>query len=133
MNPIRLLIDFFREPPASKRIEDKALLDSTYRHWRTRMLYGSLIGYGLFYFTRKNISVALPLLSEELGYTNAELGVLGSLLYVSYAISKGCFGFVGDRVDPRRFMAVGLALSAVMNICFSFSTSLVAFGIFCCG
>ena len=33
------------------------------------------------------------------------LGMLGSLLYVSYAVSKGLFGFVGDRVDPRRFLA----------------------------
>ncbi len=130
MNPARVLIDFFREPPAAKRIEDKAELDATYRHWRRRMLYSSLIAYGLFYFTRKNISVALPLLSEELGFTNSELGVLGSLLYISYAISKGCFGLVGDRVDPRRFMAVGLACSAVVNILFSLSTSLVAFGIF---
>lgn len=94
------------------------------------MLYGSLIAYGLFYFTRKNISIALPLLSEELGYSNTELGILGSLIYVSYAISKGLLGFVGDRADPRRFLAVGLALSAVVNLCFSFSTSLVAFGIF---
>lgn len=126
----RRIIDFFREPEAAPRIEDSAERDRLYRHWRTRMLYGSLVAYGLFYFTRKNISIALPLLSEELGYSNSDLGMLGSLLYISYAISKGAFGFVGDRVDPRRFMAVGLTLSAVLNICFSLSTSLVFFGMF---
>ena len=58
------------------------------------MLHGSLIGYGMFYFCRKNISVALPLLSRDLGFSNAELGVLGSLLYVSYGLSKASIGLV---------------------------------------
>ena len=130
MNPLRAIIGFFKEPPAAPPIEDRAELDRTYAHWRTRMLYGSMIGYGLFYFTRKNISVALPLLSDELGYSNAELGILGSLLYISYAVFKGLYGFVADRVNPPRMMAVGLCISALMNLCFSLSTSLVFLGVF---
>lgn len=130
MGALRAIARFFAEPEAAPRVEDPIEVDRLYRHWRTRMLYSSMIGYGLFYFTRKNISVALPLLSEQLGYSNAELGILGSLLYVSYGVSKGLFGFVGDRVDPRRFLATGLLLSAAMNVAFSFSTSLFAFGLF---
>jgi len=130
MTALDALVRFFREPPAAPRITDPAEVDRLYRHWRVRMLYGSMIAYGLFYFTRKNISVALPLLSKDLGYTNTELGLLGSLLYVSYAVGKVSFGFVGDRVDPRRFMAVGLLLSALMNIFFSLSTSLAFFAVF---
>lgn len=130
MNPVRAVVRFFQEPPAAPRLTDRRAIDERYAHFRTRMLYGSMIGYGLFYFTRKNISVALPLLSEDLGYTNTELGVLGSLVYVSYAVCKGLFGFVADRANPPRMMAVGLALSALMNIFFSLSDSLLFLGLF---
>ena len=125
--PLSALVSFFKEPPAAPRLTDPEQIARTYRHWRIRMLYGSLIGYGLFYFCRKNISVALPLLARDLGFSNAELGVLGSLLYVSYGLSKAGFGLFADRVNPRRFMAAGLALSAVMNVGFGLSSSLVAF------
>ncbi len=128
--PLEPLITFFQEPPAAPRIQDPEQVDRLYRHWRARMLYGSLIGYGLYYFCRKNISVALPLLSQELGFSNAELGVLGSLLYVSYGLSKAGFGLVADRVNPRRFMAVGLGVSACLNFAFGASASLWAFGVF---
>jgi MFS transporter, OPA family, glycerol-3-phosphate transporter len=92
------------------------------------MLVGSLIAYGLFYFTRKNISVALPLLSRDLGYTNAELGVLGALLYVSYGTAKALFGIFADRADARRLLAWGLALSALVSLVFPLATSLAVFG-----
>jgi phosphoglycerate transporter family protein len=130
MTIINKLINIFKEPAEAPRIQDQAEVKKKYAYWRRRMLYGSLIGYGLFYFTRKNISVAMPLLSKELGLSNTDLGILGTLLYISYGVFKLLFGFVGDRVNPRRFMAVGLALSALMNLFFPFSTSLIAFGVF---
>ncbi|MBM4387661.1 MAG: MFS transporter [Deltaproteobacteria bacterium] len=123
------LIKIFKEPPAAPRIQGEKDTAEVYRRWRARMLYGSMIGYALFYLTRKNISVALPLLSKDLGYSNTELGILGSLLYISYAIGKGSLGFFGDRADSRRFMAFGLTVSAIINILFGFSESLLVFGI----
>lgn len=126
---IAFLRQFFAEPPAAPRLPE-AEVERSYRHWRRRMLYSSIIGYGLFYFVRKNISVALPLLSADLGYSNTQLGVLGSLLYVSYGSSKALFGLISDRVDPRRFMAFGLFVSALLNIFFSFSHSLFFFSLF---
>jgi sugar phosphate permease len=130
MRPLHALIEFFRERPAAPPLEDPGEVDRRYRRLRTRMLWGSIVAYGLYYFTRKNISVALPLLSRDLGYSNRQLGVLGSLLYVSYAVSKASFGLLADRVDPRRFMTVGLTLSALINICFGLSTALFTLGAF---
>jgi len=126
-SPLAAFVTFFKEPPAASSLTDPDEIARNYRHWRIRMLYGSLIGYGLFYFCRKNISVALPLLARDLGFSNAELGVLGSLLYVSYGLSKASIGLVADRLNPRRLMAVGLCLSAIMNVCFGLSSSLLTF------
>jgi sugar phosphate permease len=124
---LRLLVAFFREPAAREPIREKAEVDRQYRRWRLQMLIASTAGYGFYYLNRKNISVALPLLTKELGYTNTQLGLLGSLLYISYGIGKFVFGLLGDNVDPQRFMAIGLSLSALCNIAFGLSTSLTAF------
>ncbi|MBW2734355.1 MAG: MFS transporter [Deltaproteobacteria bacterium] len=126
---IKLLQRLFGERPAIPLLPEPEV-ERAYRHWRRRMLYASIIGYGLFYFVRKNISIALPLLAADLGYSNTQLGVLGSLLYVSYGTSKALFGLVSDRIDPRRFMAFGLFVSALLNIFFSFSHSLFFFSLF---
>jgi OPA family sugar phosphate sensor protein UhpC-like MFS transporter len=126
---VRRVAAFFAEPPAAPPIADPDEVKRRYAMWRTRMLYGSLVGYALFYVTRKNIAVALPLLSRDLGYSNTDLGLLGSLMYVSYAVAKGTFGFLGDRADPRRFLAVGLLLSGAANLLFAASSGLFLFGL----
>jgi len=125
---IARFLRFFREPPEAPRLTDEAAVDRDYRRLRPRMLAAAMGGYALFYFTRKNISVALPLLSRDLGYTNAQLGILGSLLYASYAVSKPLYGLAGDRADGRRIMVVGLVLSALVNLAFPLSTGLAFFG-----
>jgi MFS transporter, OPA family, sugar phosphate sensor protein UhpC len=127
---LEALVAFFREPPAREPLRDHAEIDRTYRRWRLQMLVASTAGYGFFYLTRKNISVALPLLSKHLGYSNTQLGLLGSLLYVTYGLGKLGFGLIGDRVDPRRFMAVGLILSAICNVAFGLSSSLLLLSLF---
>jgi sugar phosphate permease len=131
LSVLAALVGFFRERPAAPRLTDPARIAREYRRWRARMLFGSTAGYGLYYFTRKNISVALPLLGAR-GHSNSTLGLIGSLHYVAYAVGKLGFGLLADRVDPRRFMTVGLALSGLCCLGFGLSSSALAFGLFWC-
>lgn len=94
------------------------------------MFYSMFAGYAVFYFCRKNISAALPAMSQALGYTNTQLGVLGSVLYATYGFGKFFNGVLADKANIRFFMAFGLLLSAIMNIFFGLSTSLTMLGIF---
>jgi OPA family glycerol-3-phosphate transporter-like MFS transporter/OPA family sugar phosphate sensor protein UhpC-like MFS transporter len=48
---------------------------------------------------------------------------------VIYGVSKFVNGFIGDRVNARTFMALGLLLSAGVNIAFGFSSSVVVMGV----
>lgn len=125
----RVLTVFQAEAHAT-RLQDPKAIDAAYRHWRVRVMVATLIGYALFYFCRKNMSIALPVLSRDLGYTNTQLGVLSTVLYITYGVGKFVNGVLGDHANARWFMVVGLALSAVTNIFFGWSSALVAFLLF---
>jgi OPA family glycerol-3-phosphate transporter-like MFS transporter/OPA family sugar phosphate sensor protein UhpC-like MFS transporter len=105
-------------------------VDHRYRYWRRRILFSSLIGYAIFYFVRTNISVALPQMGRDLGYSKADLGGILTIGGVVYGISKFANGFLGDRANPRYFMAMGLFVCAVMNVLFGLSSGLTALATF---
>lgn len=101
-----------------------------YRYWQTRILISTIIGYALFYFVRKNLSVAMPVMEKTLGIGKVDLGLFLTLHGVLYGVSKLVNGVLGDRLNARWFMAAGLALSALVNLLFGFSTAVIALGLF---
>ena len=90
------LLEFFKEPAFAEPIQDEEKVKKTYSHFRWRMFYSCFIGYAMFYLCKKNIAAALPSMSKELGYSNLELGVIGSSLYLTYAIGTA------DRLNSCR-------------------------------
>lgn len=88
------------------------------------------IGYALFYFTRKSFTFAAPGLIADLHFTKSELGFLGSVLSITYGLSKFASGILSDQSSPRYFMAFGLFMTGVVNICFGLSSSIWLFALF---
>jgi glycerol-3-phosphate transporter len=121
---------FLKVQPPAPRIQEVNEIKKVYRHWRIRTMYGMFIGYAVFYFCRKNLSAATPAIIQELGYSKMQIGTIWSLLYLSYGVSKFANGILGDRSNPRYFMAIGLVLSALTNIFFGMSSSLWVLGLF---
>jgi phosphoglycerate transporter family protein len=111
-------------PPA---IQDPRAVDRLYRYWRVRVMYAMTTGYALYYFVRKNISMAAKPITDEFGFTNTQWGVVLSVATVVYALSKFLSGVIGDRANPRWLMAGGLLLSALVNLCFGFGAGLGSF------
>ncbi len=126
----RILAPFKAAPPAEVPLEDQEEINRTYRYWRLRMMYSAFIGYAVFYLVRKNISIAIPVMERDLGIKKANLGLFITLGDLLYGVSKFVNGMLADRANPRFFMATGLALSAVMNVCFGASTAVLTFGLF---
>lgn len=122
--PRRLLKPFHPPvaPPATFR--DEKEMHDRYRYWRVRQLYTTFIGYAIFYFVRKNIPLALPLMEKDLGLAKADLGKILTLHDIVYGISKFLNGFLGDRSNARYFMAFGLLLSAATNVAFGMNSAL---------
>ncbi|SHE64878.1 MFS transporter, OPA family, glycerol-3-phosphate transporter/MFS transporter, OPA family, sugar phosphate sensor protein UhpC [Mariniphaga anaerophila] len=125
------ILSFLKPAPEREQtITDQSELKSKYKYWRTRVLYTTMIGYVMFYFVRKNISIAMPAIEADLGISKADLGLFLTLHGVVYGISKFVNGFFGDQTNPRYFMALGLFLSASMSLLFGLSSGVLAFGIF---
>lgn len=124
------VIDFLRPAPFVEEIQDEALVKKNYHYWRLRTFYAMYVGYAFYYFTRKSFTFAMPALQSELGLGKFELGILASTLSLSYGASKFLSGILGDKSNPRYFMAIGLILTGIFNIFFGMSSSLLAFAVF---
>ena len=122
--------NIFKPAPYIKEIEDEAEVKKQYKYWRFRIFYSMYIGYAFYYFTRKSFTFAMPALMESLNYDESQLGFLGTVLAITYGISKFTSGILSDRSNPRYFMSIGLILTGIMNICFGMSSSLFFFAIF---
>lgn len=122
---------FFLQPsPYLPEMTDPEKVQSEYRYWRIRTFYSIYLGYALFYFTRKSFTFAMPAMITELGMSKADLGFLGTILYVSYGLSKFGSGILSDKANPRYVMGIGLILTGLCNLFFGMSSSLLFFAIF---
>ena len=100
-----------------------------YRYWRIHIMVSMYIGYAAFYLTRKNFSYAMPAIITDLGWDKADIGLMGTLFYLTYGCSKFISGIVSDRSNPRYFMGIGLIATGIINILFGLSSSIVALSI----
>ena len=58
--------------------------------WRLSTFWVMLLGYVGYYLCRANLPAAFPLLEQEFGYSNTQLGLIASLSEIAYAV--GCRG-----------------------------------------
>ncbi|SQA85099.1 regulatory protein [Citrobacter freundii] len=98
--------------------------DQQYRALRPRLLMCMVIGYAAFYLTRKSVNYVLPALQTDLGLDKGDIGLLGSLFYLTYGLSKFTAGLWHDSHGQRAFMGIGLFATGVLNVLFAFGESL---------
>lgn len=121
------LLDALRAQPPAPRITDAAEVDRLYKYWRLRLMYSMMTGYAVFYFVRKNFSMANNAFSQEFGFSNTQVGLILSVSTIVYAFWKFFSGILADIANPRYLMAGGLLVSAFINIAFGFSSALWVF------
>ena len=112
------VLNFLNPAPYKDEIEDPKVVEKEYKYWRFRIFCGMYIGYIFYYFSRKSFTFAMPALMIDLGFDKSQLGILGSVLSISYGLSKFLSGILSDRSNPRYFMAIGLMITGVFNILF---------------
>src|SRR3974377_2196818 len=103
----RLLRMFEPAPPAAVMLTDPQAIRSRQRYWQWRMILATTFGYTVFYFVRKNLSMAMPVMETDLHATKEDLGIFLTLHGLLYGVSKFVNGFFGDRCHVRVFMVTG--------------------------
>ena len=103
-------------------IQDEVEVDSLYKKYRMSVILAATLGYGFAYPLRLAMSIVKkPLLDAEI-FTASELGMIGSALFYVYAVAKLTNGFLADHANIRRFFAVGVLLSSIVNLAMGWST-----------
>ena len=113
-NPIS---NFYKiSAPAEKRLPVEKQ-DKVYKRLRFQAFAAGTLGYALYYVCRLSMGVMKQPLIDA-GLLNAtQLGIIGACLYWAYAVGKFISGFLADSSNIKRFMATGLTVSVVMNLC----------------
>lgn len=107
-------------------------LTKEYRFWRYRIFALTWLAYGGFYLCRKNISIAMPLLSQDHGFTKDNFAMILFFYSLFYALGQFYNGFLSDKFGPRLIVGIGLFLSIFANIFMGFSAALLVFGLWWC-
>lgn len=100
--------------------------------WRTSTFWVMLVGYIGYYIGRANLPIALPLLNQEFGYTNTDLGLILTASELAYAAGKFTTGPIADRIGGKTIFLTGLIGAIVFNLLFPIYTSLIYFTVIWC-
>ena len=110
------LYAYFRiSKPRAQKVP-AAQVEETYRRLRSRTFWGVTVAYTLYYVCRMTLGVVKQPLIDGGILTAGQLGIIGSAFYFVYAVGKFLNGFIADYCNIRRFMAMGIGVSAVVNL-----------------
>ena len=109
-------LNFFKiSEPAAQRYDNPSEEQKTYKKLRFQSFLAITLGYGLYYVCRTSLNVMKQPIIDSGFLSASQLGVIGSCLLFTYAIGKFLNGFLGDYCNAKRFMAMGLIISAAAN------------------
>ena len=120
----------FLDPPAAKPLLPKEKIKQVYASMRFKVFMGAFLGYAGYYLVRKNLSLAAPDMIEQGLIDKGKVGIAMSAVSIAYAFSKFIMGTISDRSDARKFLCVGLVISALTMIgvgIFPYSATNMAF------
>ncbi|XP_043935378.1 glucose-6-phosphate exchanger SLC37A4 [Protopterus annectens] len=100
-----------------------------YGYYRVVIFLAMYVGYTLYYFNRKTFSFVMPSVMEEIDLDKDDLGLITSSQSAAYAISKFISGILSDVVSARCLFAIGLFLVGVVNVFFSWSSTVLVFAV----
>ncbi len=87
---------------------------------RIRQVSAMLFVYAIFYVCRLAFSASKKGMIEQGAYTPAEIGYVGSAMLFAYAIGKIVNGFIADHVNVKKYIMLGLFISALANLVVGF-------------
>ena len=109
---------FFKMSGPSEKQVPAEKQDKVYKSLRFQTFLAGTLGYSLYYVCRTGLNVVKGPIINEGFLTATQLGAISSCLLYSYAAGKFVNGILADRSNIKRFMAMGLLVSAFANLVF---------------
>lgn len=95
---------------------DSDAVKSKFNSIRWRVFASITIGYAFYYIIRQGYSVIKKPMIASGVVTPAEVGVIGSIFFVTYGLGKFTNSFLSDRMNNKRFFAFGLFMSSLTMV-----------------
>jgi len=86
--------------------------------------------YTCFYMCRYNFSIANKSISDEFGFSRAQMGSIITTALFAYACGQIINGLLTDRIGGKRAMLIGAAGTIVMNLLFGAASFAGMLGLF---
>src|SRR2546421_7315927 len=116
------LIEWLR-PAAPIPRRSQAEITKLYPVYRWRIFEAAFIAYATFYIVRNNLAPVSKLFMDALHYDEVMVGHILSGTAIAYGIGKFVMGYFADRSDARKYIAVGMLLTAALNFAFGATTT----------
>ena len=91
-------------------------VQSEYKKIRNCTFWGAVVAYSLFYVCRMSLSIIKQPMIDSGVLSASQLGLVGSSMLFVYAIGKFVNGFIADYCNIKKFMAIGLLVSSILNL-----------------
>ena len=79
--------------------------------------------YFTSYVTRNNFGAVLEGIRQATGYTKSALGLVTTMGFITYGVGQLISGFLGDKIQPKLLLLIGLLTSCTMNVLIPFMPS----------
>ena len=89
------------------------------------MLISMMLAYTFLCMTRNCFSSAMVFIVDEGLLTKFQTGVITAIFYLSYSVMQIFGGIVADKLDPERFITVGILGAALSNIVIYFNQNYI--------
>ncbi len=91
--------------------------------WQWRIVILGWVTYATFYLGRVNLAAALPAIEADLGWSLDQIGALAGATLWTYALGQLVNGWLGQYLDTRRMVLIGMVGSACVNLLFALMSS----------
>ncbi|HWX21388.1 MAG TPA: MFS transporter [Candidatus Binatia bacterium] len=111
------LLAWFKPAPHRPRLP-AGEVDQRYPRYRWRIFESAFVAYATFYLVRNNFAPVSKEIGAALHYDKTMIGNLLAGTAIAYGSGKLVMGYLADRSDSRKYIAVGMLLTACLNFLF---------------
>ena len=95
-----------------------------------RVVWLCALTYFISYLTRQSYSAVVVNIAASTGISQTALAVAPMVSFITYGIGQLVSGYLGDRVQPKLLVSLGLSITVLMNFLLPFCTTAALMAVF---